>query len=392
MKKLFVRILVATLTFIIGVVVATLWLTPRFERVRFINEVQPAQISRLEMVFVLDTTGSMSGLIDGAKQKIWGIVNGVMRESHPSVRIGLVAYRDRGDEYLTQVLPLTDDLDKVYTTLMDYRADGGGDGPEDVRTALAEAVFKLNWSPKADDLAQVLFLVGDAPPHDDYDDAVDTLFTAREAVQKGIIINAIQCGFMGETTRAWRDIAKTGNGQYLSIASDGGVQAIASPYDEELNQLSRQLGATFVPYGYARGVAGDSMRARVAASVAAIETRIDSEAPSVAKAERATNKALNMKAYIGDLLQNIENGTTKLEAVDPAQLPAEWRDLAPAERQQEIEKRLAERSEIRSRIMSLASQRNAFIDAETKKKTGGRDGFDETVSKVLKRQLERKVK
>ena len=128
MKKLFVRILVATLTFIIGVVVATLWLTPRFEPVRFINEVQPTQISRLEMVFVLDTTGSMSGLIDGAKQKIWGIVNGVMRESHPSVRIGLVAYRDRGDEYLTQVLPLTDDLDKVYTTLMDYRADGGGDG------------------------------------------------------------------------------------------------------------------------------------------------------------------------------------------------------------------------------------------------------------------------
>ena len=51
----------------------------------------------LEMVFVLDTTGSMGGLIDGAKQRIWGIVNDVMQSSsHPSVKIGLVAYRDRG--------------------------------------------------------------------------------------------------------------------------------------------------------------------------------------------------------------------------------------------------------------------------------------------------------
>src|ERR1051326_8491078 len=57
----------------------------------------------LEMVFVLDTTGSMGGLLEGAKQRIWGIVNEVMRSaSHPAVRVGLVAYRDRGDEYVTK--------------------------------------------------------------------------------------------------------------------------------------------------------------------------------------------------------------------------------------------------------------------------------------------------
>ncbi|HUR99213.1 MAG TPA: VWA domain-containing protein, partial [Pyrinomonadaceae bacterium] len=85
----------------------------------------------LEMVFVLDTTGSMGGLIDGAKQRIWGIINDVMQKpSKPRVRVGLVAYRDNGDEYVTKLLPITEDLDKVYTTLMDYRADGGGDTPE----------------------------------------------------------------------------------------------------------------------------------------------------------------------------------------------------------------------------------------------------------------------
>lgn len=88
----------------------------------------------LEMVFVLDTTGSMGGLIDGAKQRIWGIINEVMQKpSKPRVKVGLVAYRDLGDEYVTKVLPLTEDLDKAYTTLMEYKADGGGDEPENVR-------------------------------------------------------------------------------------------------------------------------------------------------------------------------------------------------------------------------------------------------------------------
>ena len=94
---------------------------------------QPA----VEMVFALDTTSSMGGMIDGAKRRIWGIVNAIMKSPcRPAVRVGLVVYRDRGDEYVTRVLPLTSDLDLVYTTLMEARADGGGDTPEDVQSAL----------------------------------------------------------------------------------------------------------------------------------------------------------------------------------------------------------------------------------------------------------------
>src|ERR1051326_6351765 len=123
----------------------------------------------IEMVFVLDTTSSMTGLIEGAKQKIWSIVNDVQKApSRPNMRIGLVAFRDHGDAYVTKILPITSDLDKVYTTLMEYRAEGGGDTPEDVRQALADGVHQAGWSPKSPRIAQILFLVGDAPPHDDY--------------------------------------------------------------------------------------------------------------------------------------------------------------------------------------------------------------------------------
>ncbi len=102
---------------------------------------------KVEVAFVLETTGSMSGLIQAAKQKIWAIANEIARaRPTPDLRIGLVAYRDRGDEYVTKVHDLDLDLDKVYQDLCGYKADGGGDGPESVNEAIRVAVTKLSWS------------------------------------------------------------------------------------------------------------------------------------------------------------------------------------------------------------------------------------------------------
>jgi hypothetical protein len=387
MSSLPVRILTAVLTFALGVGVANLWLNAwgANEIVCRIPAVPRPPATRLEMVFVLDTTGSMNGLLDGAKQRIWGIVNGVMQDTHSSVRIGLVAYRDRGDEYLTQVLPLTDELDKVYTTLMYYREGGGGDSPEDVRSALSHGVYEINWSPSAPNLSKIMFLVGDAPPHEDYD-VVDTVTSAANAVQKGIIVNTIQCGISAETTRAWRAIAERGRGKYFSIASDGGVQAIATPYDEQLGDLARQLGATFVAYGFGRGAEGEAKRAEITAVANQVEARVALSAPPVARAERAVNKAVNSVAYLGDLFQQIENGSVKLEDIDPAQLPEALRSMSASERQQEIERRLAQRRELRHQIDVVSKQRYAYIEAEQKKRGNG-EGFDVVVARALKEQM-----
>jgi uncharacterized protein YegL len=388
MNSLPVKILTAIVTFAIGVALASVWLTrwadPLIEPV---TVAPPA--ARLEIVFVLDTTGSMGGLIEGAKQRIWGIVNEVMQESHSSVRIGLVAYRDRGDEYVTKILPLTADLDRVYTTLMDYRANGGGDEAEDVRTALAEAVYKVNWSASASDLSQIVFLVGDAPPHNDYTSASDTLITAAGALRKGIIVNTIQCGSMGETTRAWKAIAERGNGQYFAIADDGGVQTVSTPYDDEMGNLATTLGSTFLPYGFGTGTAGRVARTEAAKQAAETEGRIVDMLPMV-KAERALNKVVNEQAYIGDLLQSIENGSVKLEDINPAELPEELQAMDPAQRTAEVEKRLADRRTLRARILELSKQREAFVDAERSKTKSKGDGFDVVVAKTVKEQMARK--
>lgn len=395
MNSLAFRITTALVTFLVGITVAAAWVfnkhEPGIDPVNLEETRTPPSSSTLELVFVLDTTGSMGGLLEGAKQRIWGIVNEVMQtESRPAVRIGLVAYRDRGDQYVTQVLPLTNDLDQVYSVLMGYQAGGGGDTPEDVRKALLEGVTRAGWSARSDRVAQILFLVGDAPPHDNYADVPDTRLTAADAARKGMVVNTIQCGNLPGTRAIWESIAQRGNGQYFSIAQDGGVQTIATPYDEQLGQLATKLGGTYVAYGGGEGEDGRRYREAAAAGIARSEDSVATAAPSEAKAARALNKAVNASAYIGDLLQGIENGTVQIDKLKEEDLPDHLRRMPLDQRKREIEKRLAERRELRAQILGLSKQRAEYITAE-RKKSGMKDGgFDAAVTTALKDQLKRK--
>ena len=395
MNSLAFRSTTALVTFLLGISVAAVWVftrnEPRIDPVEIAEQRSSISNSTLEMVFVLDTTGSMGGLIEGAKQRVWGIVNEVMQtESRPDVRVGLVAYRDRGDVYVTQVVPLTNDLDQVYSALMSYQAGGGGDTPEDVRRALFDGVTHVGWSPKVDRVAQILFLVGDAPPHDNYADVPDTRSTASKASQNGIVINTIQCGRIPGTKEVWEAIAQRGNGQYFAIAEDGGVETISTPYDNQLSQLAMKLGGTYVAYGGGSGEAGEKHRMAARSAALSGERKMAASAPATAAAERALNKAINSRAYTDDLLQNIENGSVHIEKLKEEDLPTELRELSPGDRKREIEKRLAERREIRSQIMLLSKQRAEFIAAEKTKSGAKVSGFDAAVLSALREQLRRK--
>lgn len=352
----------------------------------FVKKTSPKDDNRhtLEMVFVIDTTGSMGGLIDGAKQKIWSIVNEVMKkESHPRVRVGLVAYRDKGDAYVTKITPITEDLDKIYADLMEYRAAGGGDGPENVRKALAEGLNETKWSKPAKNLAQIIFLVGDAPPHDDYEQEPDVLTTTAAAVGKNMIVNTIQCGVDGNTREIWQTIARRGEGKYFAIAQDGGVQAIETPYDKKLAELAQKIGKTYITYGSL------AVQGRNYTTLSKMEMTVSNDATVAAQADRAVNKAVNSFSYDGDLIQDIENEKIKLEDVKEENLPEELKKLPPAERKKEIEKRIAERKKIRAEILELSKKRDEYIAAQ-RKKLGEENGFDAAVAKALNEQLLKK--
>lgn len=397
MQKYLSRFTVLFLAFAVGTSLASAWFfqtnanqakTIQTTEISVTGNPVPAQ-KTLEMVFVLDTTSSMTGLIDGAKQKIWRIVNDVMqRQDRPKVKVGLVAYRDNGDTYVTQVLPISEDLDKVYSTLMDYRAEGGGDMPENVRRGLAEGVEKAGWSPQNSNTAQILFLVGDAPPQN-YEQEPDVLVTTAKAVRRNMIINTIQCGNSDETRQVWQTIAQRGEGKFFAIAQDGGVSSITTPYDSQLAELASKLGNTYLAYGGGAGEKGKIYREERKSRQISTESKVAKDAPMSAQADRAMNKAINDAAYSGDLLQSIENNSIRLDAVKDDDLPEDLKKLSPAARQKEIDRRLVERKKMRDEILVLSKQRDSFLQ-EAKKKSGRQDGFDAAVSDALREQMTRK--
>lgn len=335
----------------------------------------------IELVFVVDTTGSMGGLIQGAKTKIWSIVNDVMQHQakNTKVKIGLVAYRDRGDDYVTKITDLNDNLDTVYTKLMDFKAIGGGDEPEDVQRALSQSLTDIQWSQAAPNVSRIVFLVGDARPHTDYKDYPSTAKTAQKAHKQGIIINTIQCGNLQGTDKFWREIAQYANGEYFAIEQNGGVQTIVTPYDEELVKLGTKMDSHYIPYGMAktRTIAVEESRKNAAVIMAA--------APMEASADRAVNKSINSYSYAeNDLIQNIENGTLTLAQVKDEELPEDMQKMSVSEREAYVNKMIAERKTIRSEIMALSKKRDQYIQKNTK--TSG-DGFDQAVSKALQKQI-----
>jgi len=146
----------------------------------------------LDILFILDTTGSMGEEIQRLKTTIEIInLNLGALSSRPRVRFGMVLYRDQGDEYTTQIVPLTEDLAGFKRSLAGVSADGGGDDPEDLQSALHDAMREIRWSP---DGIRLAFVITDAAPHLDYGADYTYVDAAHDARTSGIKIFSVGTG------------------------------------------------------------------------------------------------------------------------------------------------------------------------------------------------------
>lgn len=175
-----------------------------------------AKKPHLDLAFCIDTTGSMQSEIDQVKEKVKSLTAKLAAgKPAPVVRVGLVAYRDRGDEYVTKVFPFTEDIDHFVKDVSALQAAGGGDGPEAVNQGLHAAVHDLKWD-DAKHTAKLMFLIGDAPPHA-YPNDFKWEDEAKEAISRGIQVNTIACAGLeqyGSTQGAevFKQIAKLADG------------------------------------------------------------------------------------------------------------------------------------------------------------------------------------
>lgn len=339
---------------------------------------KPQQRPQVDVVFVLDTTGSMSSLLSGAKKKVWELARFIAQgQPAPDLRVGLVAYRDVGDEYVTKFFDLTDDIDGVYQNLTSFAAGGGGDTPEHVAKALHDAVYRSTWSSGKNAL-KLVYLVGDAPPHSDYQDGFDFRTIAKEARSRGIRVNTVRCGSDEDTRATFAEIASLGGGDFSTIDQSGGMNDVRTPYDEELAKLNRALTDTAIPWGDADR--RSSIRKKAETNLAA---------PAEAQAARAgffglaASRGRAAAVSDGDLLDDVANKKVELERVAPSALPEPMQAMSADERTRYIESKRKARAEVLHQINSVAEKRDAYLKSSA---APAKSGFDGKVRETMKKQ------
>ncbi len=337
---------------------------------------------KIDVVFVLDTTGSMGGLIQTAKDKIWSIATTMASaQQTPDIRIGLVAYRDQGDAYVTKVVELSDDLDSVYAALMDFEANGGGDTPESVNKALYDAVNQMAWT-EQDQAYKVIFLVGDAPPHMDYNEVRYPEIVAS-ALEKGIVINTIQCGDIPTAVQPWKQIASLGHGNFFQVEQAGGAVAFSTPYDEEIAGLSARLDDTRLYYGTEEEK--DKMRGKVAAT-----DKLHEGASFASRARRGVfNASAGGRANLlgeNELVDAVSSGVVDLSDIKKDALPASIAVMARAEQEAYVAELAEERAQLKRQIMELSDDRDSFLAEKVEEAGGMKGSLDQKLYDTVKDQ------
>lgn len=344
---------------------------------------QPAP-PRLEVVFVLDTTGSMDSLIDGAKQKIWSIANTMIDlNAEAEIAFGLIGYRDLEDEYVTRVHALTDDVQGIFTKLRRFEANGGGDTPEAVNEALSAAVTKIDWGNEANG-TRIIFLVGDAPPHMDYPNGPKFDAVLKKAREKGIIVNTVQAGEDHETEAYWRKIADLGKGSYMAIPQDGGqIRQIPTPMDDQIILIQDKIDATIIPYGTQSEVS--DLKAKVSDRKAASRSVQADNSSFYAK------KGGKKEAVTGgnDLVTDLANGDVDLDKLSDDLLAPELKAMSAEDRKAYLDQQLVIRQQLEAEMAEAVQARDGYLEAEAAKVAAkpAAPSFDSSVKEVLKMQI-----
>jgi len=323
----------------------------------------------VDLVIALDVSGSMEGLIESAKQRLWDITNELARARPvPALRVAILTYGNPtyGEQagYVRVDLPFTADLDAVNATLFAFRTDGG---EEYVARAIQTSLDSLQWSPESDAL-RIVFVAGNESAEQDPRLTIQAATAA--ASRRGVVVNAIYCGADGnDDARGWQRVATSTNGRYASIDQNAAAVAnVATPFDEALTALNGELNGTYIAFG-AGGERGRANQAEQDSNAAAMSP--------AAAASRTVSKAGALYRADWDLVGAVESGK-ELAAIPAAELPAELQALPPAEREAFVREKAERRAQLQQKIGELAAARSEYIAEQTREGTAA-TGLDAAI-------------
>lgn len=338
----------------------------------------------VQIAVLLDTSSSMSGLIEQAKTQLWKLVNEFITAKQdgktPVVQVALYEYGKsslRAEEnWIRQIQPLTRDLDKVSEELFALTTNGGD---EYCGAVIQRATLDLAWdaNPK---VYKAVFIAGNEPFTQG---PIDSKKSCQEAIAKGIIVNTIHCGSESQGIAGnWNQGALLADGKYLVIDQNQAIVHIEAPQDKEIVKLNEELNKTYISYGKeapmakARQVAQDSNAA--------------AKAESGAQVQRVISKASANYCNTGwDLVDACKQKDFDITKIKEADLPEDMKKMTIDERKDYLAKKTAERAEIQQKVLELNKQREAYV-ATKRKESAKTDTLDTAMVKALRMQAEKK--
>ena len=332
----------------------------------------------IDLVICLDISGSMNGLINAARQNLWSIVNDMATlKPQPELRVALLTYGSPqyGAEsgFVSIQAELTTDLDLVSQKLFALTTNGGA---EYVARVVKRSIDDLKWS--ADPQALKLILVAGNEPATQ-DPMFDAMQMATAAIGQGILVNTIFCGNPGQADAAgWRQVARMADGKFVAIEQDQ-VAVIATPFDQQLMDLSAQINTTYLAYGAARlEWAGNQIAQDGNAS----------KLNPAAGAQRCQTKASSL--YFNpafDLCDALKDPKFDLAAIKKDELPEALRAMTPEQMKAHIVATQQKRETIQKQVAELGQKRDAFV-AEERKKTAapGEKLFEDAILESVREQ------
>ena len=176
------------------------------------------KFDRIQVMFVIDTTGSMGDEISYLKEEIDDVIGRIKAQTNAEVTLAIMVYRDEGDEYVTDYSDFSTDVTTQQAYLKQQDASGGGDFPEAVDVALTEAVSK-QWMAQA---TKIIVHVADAPAHDN--DVENWSKAATKAAEQGIrIVSVASSGIDKKTEYFFRSQSLVTGGVYVWLTDDSGI-------------------------------------------------------------------------------------------------------------------------------------------------------------------------
>ncbi len=326
--------------------------------------IQQQEKPRIQVAILLDTSSSMSGLINQTRNQLWQVVNEFARATRdgikPDLEVAVYEYGNsnlsRNEGYVRQVSALTTELDQVSEALFSLKTNGGD---EYCGYVIDNAVTELEWSHSDNDI-KAIFIAGNEP-------FTQGPVSFREAIakakSKGITVNTIHAGNMKVGVNSgWKEGALLAGGDYMSIDHNHRIVHIDAPQDKKLAQLNSQLNKTYVPYG----TEGKKKIQRQATQ----DSRSEQISGSVLAARAASKASPMYNNSKWDLVDAMERDDIKLEQIEQEQLPEPMRHMSKESQQAYIAEKTSERKRIQKEIHRLSKERKKYLSEKRKVQSG----------------------